>query len=46
MDASGDQADFAADNNARYFTDYANNGYTGNLEMAKLTNDFRKDILG
>lgn len=46
MDASGDQADFAADNNARYFTDYANNGYTGTLEMAKLTDDFRKDILG
>ena len=46
MDASGDQADFAADNNARYFTDYANNGYTGTLEMAKLTNDFRTKILG
>lgn len=46
MDASGDQADFAADNNARYFSDYANNGYTGTLEMAKLTDDFRKDILG
>ena len=46
LDASGDQADFAADNNARYFTDYANNGYTGTLEMAKLTDDFRKDILG
>ena len=46
MDASGDQADFAADNNARYFTDYANNGYTGTLEMAKLNNDFRQKILG
>ena len=46
MDASGDQADFAADNNARYFTDYANNGYTGTLEMAKLTNDFRTKVLG
>lgn len=46
MDASGDQADFAADNNARYFTDYANNGYTGTLEMAKLSNDFRTKVLG
>ena len=46
MDASGDQADFAADNNSRYFTDYANNGYSGTLEIAKLVNDFRTKILG
>jgi len=46
LDASGDQADFAADNNARYFTDYANNGYTGTLEMAKLNEDFQTKILG
>lgn len=46
FDASGDQADFAADNNARYFTDYANNGYSGTLEMAKLNEDFRTKILG
>lgn len=46
LDASGDQADFSADNNARYFTDYANNGYTGTLEMAKLSNDFRTKVLG
>lgn len=46
LDASGDQADFAADNNARYFTDFANNGYSGTLEMAKITDDFRTKILG
>ena len=46
LDASGDQADFAADNNARYFTDYANNGYSGTLEMAELTSDFKTKILG
>lgn len=46
FDPSGDQADFAADNNARYFTDFANNGYTGTLEMAKYTEEFRKEILG
>lgn len=46
FDPSGDQADFAADNNARYFTDFANNGYTGSLEMAKYTDEFRQEILG
>lgn len=46
LDPSGDQADFAADNNARYFTDYANNGYTGTLEMAELVEDFETKILG
>lgn len=46
LDPSGDQADFAADNNARYFTDYANNGYTGTLEMALVNEKFKTDILG
>ena len=46
LDASGDEANFAADNNARYFTSYANNGYTGSLEMALYTPEFRKEILG
>lgn len=46
MDQAGDEADFAADNNAKYFVDFANNGYTGTLEMAELTNDFRTKILG
>lgn len=46
LDASGDEANFAADNNARYFTSYANNGYTGSLEMALYTEKFRTDILG
>lgn len=46
LDKAGDEADFAADNNAKYFVDFANNGYTGTLEMAELTNDFRTKILG
>lgn len=46
LDASGDEANFAADNNARYFTSYANNGYSGSLEMALYTEKFRTDILG
>lgn len=46
LDPSGDQADFAADNDARYFSDYANNGYTGTLEMAELVEDFETKILG
>ena len=36
MDASGDQADFAADNNARYFSDYANE--KANRDIADLEN--------
>ena len=46
LDKAGDEADFAADNNAKYFVDFANNGYTGTLEMAELNNDFRTKILG
>lgn len=46
LDQAGDEADFAADNNAKYFVDFANNGYTGTLEMAELTSDFRTKILG
>lgn len=46
LDAEGDEANFAADNNAKYFTTYANNGYSGSLEMAIYTEKFRTDILG
>ena len=46
LDASGDEANFAADNNARYFTSYVNNGYSGSLEMALYTDEFRTNILG
>lgn len=45
LDASGDTNIFYADNIA-YFTSNANNGYQGDLEVALLTDDFRKDVLG
>lgn len=46
LDAEGDEATFSADNNSRYFVSYANNGYSGSLEMALYTEKFRTDILG
>lgn len=46
LDAEGDEATFSADNNSRYFVSYANNGYSGSLEMAIFTEKFRTDILG
>lgn len=45
LEAQGDTNIFYADNIA-YFTSTANNGYQGDLEVALLTDDFRKDILG
>lgn len=46
LDPSGDEVNFAADNNAKYFTSFANNGYSGSLEMALYSEKFRTDILG
>jgi phi13 family phage major tail protein len=46
LDPSGDEANFSADNNAKYFTSFANNGYSGSLEMALYTQEFRTAILG
>lgn len=45
LDPEGDSADFFADN-TKYFSSSANNGYSGSLEMAKLTEEFRTEILG
>lgn len=45
LDASGDVADFFADN-TKYFSSSANNGYTGSLEIAMINDTFRSDILG
>lgn len=45
LDPSGDSADFHADNTI-YFSDTANNGYEGSLEIAMITNEFREKILG
>lgn len=45
LDPAGESADFYADN-TKYFSDYANQGYTGTLEVALINNDFREKILG
>lgn len=45
LDPNGDITRFRADN-INYWISSANNGYTGSLEMAVLTDDFRKDCLG
>ena len=44
-DAQGELTPFRADN-VDYWIGNANNGYQGDLEMALITDDFRKDILG
>lgn len=45
LEASGDTTPFYADN-AQYFVTVANNGYTGDLEVALFPEDFLKDIFG
>lgn len=45
LDAEGESADFYADN-TKYFSDYANQGYSGTLEVALINDKFRTDILG
>lgn len=45
MDAQGDTTKFYADNIV-YFTSVANNGYEGDLELAKIPDAFLKDCLG
>ena len=45
LDAQGELTPFRADN-VDYWIGNSNNGYQGDLEMALITDDFRKDILG
>lgn len=45
MDPQGDKTIFRADNIA-YFVDENNNGYEGDLEMARIIDSFKKDVLG
>ena len=45
LSAQGDETKFYADNGAYYVT-AANNGYSGDLEVALLPDSFRDDILG
>jgi len=45
MTAQGDTSPFYADNIV-YYTSVANNGYDGSLELARIPEDFMKDVLG
>lgn len=45
LDAEGDNEPFYADN-VKYFESFANNGYSGDLEVAQLPEEFLKEILG
>ena len=45
LDAQGETNIFRADNIA-YYTAVANNGYEGDLELAKVPDDFLKDVFG
>lgn len=45
LDPQGESAEFHADNILFYAT-AANTGYQGPLEVARITQDFRQDILG
>ena len=45
LDPEGDNSIFWADGE-RYYESYANNGFSGNLEVAELVDSFKQDILG
>ena len=45
LDPEGESADFFGDN-IKYFSEYANQGYSGSLEIAMITDEFRTKILG
>lgn len=45
FDPQGEQSEFYADNMA-YYVSYNNNGYSGTLEIALVTEKFRTEILG
>ena len=45
LDAQGENTPFYADNIV-YFVGSSNTGYEGDLEMARITDSFREDVLG
>lgn len=45
MSAQGETTPFYADNIV-YYTSVSNNGYEGSLELARIPEDFLKDVLG
>lgn len=46
LPANEESVNFAADNNAEYFSQRIFSGYEGTLVLATLSDDFRKDIYG
>lgn len=45
LEQSGEMSDFFADDQ-KFFSIATNSGYNGDLELARLSDDFRKDCLG
>lgn len=45
LDANGDSAEFFADN-SKYFAQNNNQGYSGKLTIAKVTEEFEADVFG
>lgn len=45
LDPEGENVTFYADN-ISYWVGNGNNGYSGTLELARIPNDFKKDVLG
>lgn len=45
LEAQGDTTPFHADN-IKYYQGVANNGYEGDLEMARIIDSFKTDVLG
>ncbi len=45
LDPEGESADFFGDN-TKYFSEFANQGYSGSLEIALINDDFRTKVLG
>lgn len=45
LEPQGDSNDFFADN-IKYFSAYANNGYSGDFELAMITDEIREKIFG
>lgn len=45
LEAQGEESPFYADN-YKYFSVFSNNGYSGDFEMARIPDSFRKDVLG
>lgn len=46
IDAEGEESNFAADDNPKYFSKFVNNGYSGSLEVALLNEEFLTTVLG